>query len=91
MHFKCSAIGIQSFWGVFSILADAVLSRYVGQSNIRYFFSLFLPLLLIYGVTASWQLPINYDALTNSITAWHLGKTGSVYLDSYEHLVSEPY
>lgn len=70
---------------------DALLQRYVGDSAARFFLSLFLPLLVLYAATASWQLPINYDALTNTITAWHLGKRGSPFLPGFSALASEPY
>ncbi len=55
-------------------------------SPLRFFLSLFFSLVIIYGLTASWQLPINGDALTNTVTAWHLGTEGTVYLNGYRHL-----
>jgi hypothetical protein len=74
-----------------SAWTDAVLQRYVGDSAVRFFLSLFLPLTLLYAATASWQLPINGDPLTNTITAWHLGKRGTPYLPGYAPLTSESY
>jgi len=71
--------------------ANAIFGRFVACSKLRFFLSLFLPLSLIYGATASWQLPQDFDALTNAVTAWHIGKSGSPMLPGYEYLTTAPY
>ncbi len=44
----------------------------------------FIPLALIYIVTASYGLGYHIDAFTNAVTGWHIGMTGSVVLVDYE-------
>ncbi|WP_201243771.1 hypothetical protein [Halochromatium salexigens] len=69
-----------------------LLLVWVSKASLRRFFlSIFIPLVIIYGLTASWQLPVNGDALTNAITAWHIGNKGTVYLTGYGHLTEKPF
>lgn len=69
---------------------DALLHRVVGGSTVRFFLSIFLPLAVIYGATANWDLPYDPDALSNVVAAWHLGNTGTVIAPGYEHLTVLP-
>jgi hypothetical protein len=73
-----------------SLTFSAVFERYVARSRPRFFLSLFVPLTLLYAATASWHLK-DFDVLTNAVSAWHLGNTGSPLLSGYEHLAREPY
>ena len=69
---------------------SAVFERFVARSRLQFFLSLFVPLTLLYGATASWQLH-DFDVVTNAVSAWHLGNTGSPLLPGYEHLARAPY
>jgi hypothetical protein len=43
----------------------------------RVFLGVFLPLVLLFGITAQWTLPYHIDPLTNAITGWYWAETGS--------------
>jgi len=62
------------------------LKTWVYASNIRFFFSLFFPLAVVYALTADWQLPQDPDAFTNAVSAWAIGNTGSPVLPEYDAL-----
>jgi hypothetical protein len=49
----------------------------------RLFLATFLPLLLVYGLTAGISRPWHIDTLTNAITAWSIGMTGSPILPDH--------
>lgn len=51
---------------------SAVFERFLARSKLQYFLSLFVPLTLLYGATASWHLH-DFDVITNTVSAWHLG------------------
>lgn len=76
--------------GYYSRLQE-FFERYVFSSRKRFFLSLFIPLTLIYGATASWELPQDPDVLTIAVSAWHMGHTGSPLQSGYEQLTSKPY
>ncbi|WP_201243772.1 hypothetical protein [Halochromatium salexigens] len=59
-------------------------------SSLFFFLSIFLPLLIIYGLTAHWTLPYDPDAMSNVVASWHLGNTGSVISHGYEDFTSTP-
>ncbi|MFP4063158.1 MAG: hypothetical protein ACLFS2_10240, partial [Halochromatium sp.] len=64
--------------------------RYIFSSRKQFFLSIFLPLTLIYGATASWELPQDPDTITNAVTAWHLGNHLSPFLPGYEKFTAGP-
>lgn len=68
-----------------------LFDRAVTQSELRFFISIFLPITVVYAVTASWDFPPDFDALTNTVSAWHIANTGSVRLPGYEPLTRPPY
>jgi hypothetical protein len=70
--------------------ADELLYRVSDGSAFRFFLAIFLPLGIIYSLTASWDLPYDPDALSNVVAAWHLGNIGTVIAPGYEHLTIAP-
>ncbi len=52
--------------------------------------SVFVPLSLLFLLTARYHLPYHIDALTNAITGWHLGMRGTVIVQGYEEIIEEP-
>lgn len=52
------------------------------------FACVFVPLVLIYSLTAQWRLPYHIDALTNAITGWYVGNEGTVIADRHDALTS---
>ncbi|MEA3640866.1 MAG: hypothetical protein VBE63_13100 [Lamprobacter sp.] len=92
---KRFAINIQTFremrQGGYLSRFQAAFERSLFSSRKRFFLSLFLPLTLTYGVTASWELPQDPDVLTIAVSAWHIGHTGSPVQFGYEQLTSKPY
>jgi len=49
----------------------------VSVASDRVFLTVFIPLVLLFGVTAQWTLPYHIDPLTNAITGWYWAETGS--------------
>lgn len=70
---------------------QAFFDRYIFSSRRRFFLSVFIPLTLIYSLTASWDLPQDPDVLTIAVSAWHIGHTGSPVQSGYEQLTRKPY
>jgi hypothetical protein len=58
-------------------------SRIERMPNRALWLAVFLPLFVLYFLTASTSLPYHIDPLTNVFTAWKLGTEGTVYLDEY--------
>jgi len=50
-----------------------------------------LPVLVLYLIAATWGRPYHIDPLTNVVTAWYLGTTGSPILTEHEHVVGPDY
>ena len=52
----------------------------------RLFFAVFVPLAVLFLVTATWSPPYDADTFTNAVTAHELGTRGDVVLDRHEQL-----
>jgi hypothetical protein len=46
-------------------------------------------LAVIYGLTAAWSLPWSVDAVTNAITGWYVGTSGSPIATGHENLAEQ--
>ncbi|NND03240.1 MAG: hypothetical protein HKN91_10675 [Acidimicrobiia bacterium] len=61
------------------------------SSQRRLFIAVFLPLAVIYLLTATWQPPYDADTFTNAVTAYELGTHGDVFLERHEELTGDFY
>lgn len=57
----------------------------------RLFVAVFLPLAVIYLLTATWKPPYDADTFTNAVTAYELGTYGDVFLERHEALNDDFY
>ncbi|NBC47841.1 MAG: hypothetical protein GVY22_07605 [Gammaproteobacteria bacterium] len=79
-----------------TILLDAsrvvyrLFENHIIDSRKRFFLSIFVPLSFLYAFTASWDLPYDPDAITNAVSAWHLGQHLSPFLPGYERFTEGP-
>ena len=60
-------------------------------SQRRLFVAVFLPLAVLYLLTATWQPPYDADTFTNAVTAYELGTHGDVFLERHEELTDDFY
>lgn len=61
------------------------------RSAARFFSLIFVPLVVIYLATASWERPYGADPGTNVLTAYELATDGDVFLDDHEQLAAPPF
>ena len=52
------------------------------------FACVFVPLVVIYALTAQWRLPYHIDALTNAISGWYIGNEGTVVASQHDALTA---
>jgi hypothetical protein len=67
---------------------DPVAPSRAGAGRATVFALVFVPLVLIYSLTAQWTLPYHIDALTNAITGWYVGNEGTVIADRHDALTT---
>ncbi len=68
--------------------AETTLPRPAAGARRAVFACVFVPLVLIYALTAQWRLPYHIDALTNAITGWYIGNEGTVIADQHNALTA---
>ena len=57
----------------------------------RLFAVVFVPLLVLYLLTATWERPYHIDPFSNALPAWNLASSGSFHLDQHTQLASVDY
>ncbi len=57
----------------------------------RVFAAVFVPLLVLYLLSATWSRPYHIDPFSNVLPAWNLATSGSFYLDEHQVLAGPDY